>query len=363
MKLWTKNPKRLALAATALVGAIGSASFVLANDGILEVILSGGARAPEISRPSVLPATPSPFATRPAASPQTSTVRRTLPPRQASLSQRQAPAQQAGPVRLAPAVQAARLAQAPKLVVPARARQQWAKATDVLPKSGDDGVKVSLSELGSRAVCVRMCDGYHFPAGEVSSNADVPAQEALCQARCPSAPVRLFTLEAGQEIDEARRGNQTYRNLPMAFAHQRAIDPTCSCERGPAQAKRVSLLKDLTLKKGDVVVLAAGAKVFDGAERWPYKSRDFSELKGSKTLGVVAQKQIERVVGLAPPDAGRRSLRGRGKSIDPAPASETLPEAQTASVPAEGARKVRVIYSATDRYVAPESGTALVALP
>ena len=39
-----------------------------------------------------------------------------------------------------------------------------------------------------------------------------------------------------------------------------------------------------------------GAKVFNGAERWPYKSRDFSDLKGSRTLGVVAQKQIERVV-------------------------------------------------------------------
>ena len=100
----------------------------------------------------------------------------------------------------------------------------------------------------------------------------------------------------------------------MAFAHQRSLDPTCSCERGPAQAKRVSILKDLTLKKGDVVVLDAGAKVFNGAERWPYKSRDFSDLKGSKTLGVVAQKQIERVVGVAPPDTARRSLRGRGKS-------------------------------------------------
>lgn len=363
MKLWTKNPKRLALAATALVGVIGSASFVLANDGILEVILSGGVRPPEMSRPAALPAAPAPFATRAVQAPRGTFVRRPVPVRQASLSQRHTAPQHAAPVaRLAPTVQAPRVAQA-KLVVPARARQQWAKATDVLPKSGDDGVKVSLSELGSRAVCVRMCDGYHFPAGEVSSNADVPAQEALCQARCPSAPVRLFTLEAGQEIDDARRGNQTYRNLPMAFAHQRAIDPTCSCERGPAQAKRVSLLKDLTLKKGDVVVLAAGAKVFDGAERWPYKSRDFSELKGSKSLGVVAQKQIERVVGLAPPDAARRSLRGRGKSLDPAPASEALPGVEAASVPAEGARKVRVIYSATDRYVAPESGTSLVALP
>ena len=36
-----------------------------------------------------------------------------------------------------------------------------------------------------------------------------------------------------------------------------------------------------------------------------------------KLLGVVAQKQVERVVGLAPPTPPR-SLRGRGKSLDPA---------------------------------------------
>jgi hypothetical protein len=165
----------------------------------------------------------------------------------------------------------------------------------------------------------------------------------------------LFTVEAGRDIEDARRGNQTYRNLPNAFAHQRAFNPSCSCEGGPTQAKRVSILKDMTLKKGDVVVLAEGAKVFDGAERWPYKRRDFSDLKSSKTLGVVAQKQIERVVGLAPPTPPR-SLRGRGKSLDPAPASEDLPDVEaTGSVPAEGARKVRVIYTATDRYIAPDA--------
>jgi hypothetical protein len=329
---------------------MGSAPFVLANDGILEVILSGQ-RAFQ-PRPPAPAAFPSPIV--PQVAPQPRFVAQ--PPRPVVRPQ---VAPTAAP-RPAPTLKLPRVAQSPRLAVPPRARQEWAKASVALPKSDEDGVKVSVSELGSRAVCVRMCDGYHFPAGDVSSNADVPAQEALCQARCPAAPVRLFTIEAGRDIEDARRGNQTYRNLPMAFAHQRSLDPTCSCERGPAQAKRVSLLKDLTLRKGDVVVLDGGAKVFNGAERWPYKSRDFSDLKGSKTLGVVAQKQIERVVGAAPPDTGRRSIRGRGKSLDPAPASEALPEVEaTGSVPADGARKVRVIYS--DRYIAPEGGA--VALP
>ena len=338
VKLWTKRPKGLALAAVATAAVMGSAPFVLANDGILEVILSGqralGHRAPA---PVAFPAPVAPTSL-PQAHPLVQPPRTVFRPQVAPSS----------PPRVVPAVQPPRMAQPPKPAVPPRARQEWAKASVALPKSEEDGVKVSVSELGSRAVCVRMCDGYHFPAGDVGSNADVPAQEALCQARCPAAPVRLFTVEAGRDIEDARRGNQTYRNLPMAFAHQRSLDPTCSCERGPAQAKRVSILKDLTLKKGDVVVLDAGAKVFNGAERWPYKSRDFSDLKSSKTLGVVAQKQIERVVGVAPPDTARRSLRGRGKSVDPAPASEALPEVEaTGSVPAEGSRKVRVIYSAT----------------
>jgi uncharacterized protein DUF2865 len=347
VKLWTRCPKRFALAAVAAASVMGSAPFVLANDGILEVILSGQ-RALQGSRAPTQPAFPAPVAPQYAPQPPRTVFRPQVSPSPAP--------------RLMPAAQPPRIVQPPKPVVPPRTRQEWAKATVALPRSEEDGVKVSVSELGLRAVCVRMCDGYYFPAGDVGSSADVPAQEALCQARCPAAPVKLFTVEAGRDIEDARRGNQTYRNLPMAFAHQRSLDPTCSCERGPTQAKRVSILKDLTLKKGDVVVLDGGAKVFNGAERWPYKSRDFSDLKGSRTLGIVAQKQIERVVGLAPPDTGRRSLRGRGRSLDPAPASEALPEVEaTRSVPAEGARKVRVIYSATDRYIAPESGTA--ALP
>jgi hypothetical protein len=337
------RPKALAIVAALVTGAICSTGLVAETDGILDVILSGQPRVPQASRTPAAEPLPAPAAPR--FLPQ-------QPPR-VTFRQQAAPAP-----RPAPELKLPRVAQSPKLAVPLRARQEWAKATVALPKSEEDGVKVSVSELGSRAVCVRMCDGYYFPAGDVGSSADVPAQEALCQARCPAAPVKLFTVEAGRDIEDVRRGNQTYRNLPMAFAHQRSLDPTCSCERGPTQAKRVSLLKDLTLKKGDVVVLDGGAKVFNGAERWPYKSRDFSDLKGSKALGVVAQKQIERVVGLAPPNTGRRSLRGRGRSLDPAPAIEALPEVEaTGSVPAEGSRKVRVIYSATGN-IAPESGTA-----
>lgn len=350
MRAFRIRPRALALVAALATGAIGSTGLVAETDGILDVILSGQPRVPQASRAPAAEPLPAPAAPR---------FLSQQPPRIAFRRQA-APAP-----RPAPELKLPRVAQSLRPVVPPRARQarqEWAKATAALPKSEGNGVKVSVSELGSRAVCVRMCDGYYVPAGDVGSSADVPAQEALCQARCPAAPVKLFTVEAGRDIEDARRGNQTYRNLPMAFAHQRSLDPTCSCERGPTQAKRVSILKDLTLKKGDVVVLDGGAKVFNGAERWPYKSRDFSDLKGSRILGIVAQKQIERVVGVTPPDTARRSLRGRGRSLDPAPASEALPEVEaTRSVPAEGARKVRVIYSATDRYIAPESGTA--ALP
>jgi hypothetical protein len=126
VKLWTKRPRGLALAAVAAAAAVmGSAPFVLANDGILEVILSGQ-RAFQ-PRPSAPAAFPSPIA--PQVAPQPRSVAQ--PPR---LVVRPQVAPTAAP-RVVPAVQSPRIAQPPKPVLPPRARQEWAKASVALPKS------------------------------------------------------------------------------------------------------------------------------------------------------------------------------------------------------------------------------------
>jgi hypothetical protein len=161
-----------------------------------------------------------------------------------------------------------------------------------------------------RTVCVRMCDGYHFPIGDLNSTGDLKVHESACQASCPGAPVKLFTLASGQDnIDDAiSAGGKPYKNMPMAYAHQRASDPMCTCQSASRDV-RVSLLKDFTLRKGDTVVLNGRAKVFKGAKQWPYRPRDFADLKGSKNINKADRRKIDDMVGISRREAAERAVR------------------------------------------------------
>ena len=67
------------------------------------------------------------------------------------------------------------------------------------------------------------------------------------------------------------------------------------------------------------------------------------------------------VGGVQLADAGGAGLAPRLDEPRPRHLGEELPDVEaTGSVPAEGMRKVRVIYTATDRYIAPESATVAV---
>jgi hypothetical protein len=150
-----------------------------------------------------------------------------------------------------------------------------------------------------RSVCVRMCDGYTFPIGDLTDSKDSSAHEAICQATCPSAPVKLFTLAPNEDnIEKAvSLDNKPYKSLPMAFAHQRTSDQACTCHGGASHSARVSMLKDFTLRAGDTVVLDGKAKVFNGAKSFPYSAKDFSDLRSTKSLTRTARRQVNELVG------------------------------------------------------------------
>jgi hypothetical protein len=138
------------------------------------------------------------------------------------------------------------------------------------------------SPMGARAVCVRLCDGYHFPLGAVDGRASVEAQSGMCESLCPGAPARLFVMPGGSEKieDATSRDGRKYSSLPVAFRHASTRDKTCSCRPGGADdmSPVMSLLRDLTLRRGDGVMTAQGVKVFRGSARWPLRDRDFLAL-------------------------------------------------------------------------------------
>jgi hypothetical protein len=151
-------------------------------------------------------------------------------------------------------------------------------ATRHTHKRASPGAVQFSSALPRRGVCVRLCDGYFFPTGALSGEADLNGQEAACSGLCPDAPTQLFVQPAGSDKieDAVSLSGAPYTALPVAFSHRISTDRTCSCHRHPGES--FALANDPTLRGGDSIMTPKGIMVFRGTGRVPYAFGDFTTL-------------------------------------------------------------------------------------
>jgi hypothetical protein len=82
---------------------------------------------------------------------------------------------------------------------------------------------------GTYFVCVRVCDGGFFPVPYVS---DRDSLAKICQALCPNAEARLYSMPFGGTIEDAvSTSGESYADLPDAGTFEQTRDPNCSCRR------------------------------------------------------------------------------------------------------------------------------------
>jgi hypothetical protein len=165
----------------------------------------------------------------------------------------------------------------------------------------------------ARTICVRLCDGFHAPIGYLRSQAEMKGHEALCQAMNPGIPVKVFRVAAGADtIDNAQAADgRRYGALPVAYGHEKAGDPACRPAIVQAGERRVSLLRDFTLRPGDSVVLDGKVRTFAGSQRWPYRAQDFRDFRSSADLSKGQRRKIDVLVGISRMEAQATSLRRR----------------------------------------------------
>jgi len=163
----------------------------------------------------------------------------------------------------------------------------------------------------ARTICVRLCDGFQAPIGYLRNGSDMKGHEVLCQAMNPGVPVKVFRVAAGADtIDDARSADgKRYSALPMAYSYQKSADPACRPAIVQAGERRVSLLRDFTLRPGDSVVLDGKVRTFAGGSNWPYSARDFRDFRSAAELTKSQRKQIDDRVGVSRLEAQSRSLR------------------------------------------------------
>ncbi|MFN3892730.1 MAG: DUF2865 domain-containing protein [Beijerinckiaceae bacterium] len=85
---------------------------------------------------------------------------------------------------------------------------------------------------GSKAVCVRTCDGYFFPVSYNAFGQNPDRLADLCRAQCPAADTEVFTYSPSRDITEAVSINgQPYTALANALKYRRTVDTSCSCRQ------------------------------------------------------------------------------------------------------------------------------------
>jgi hypothetical protein len=159
---------------------------------------------------------------------------------------------------------------------------------------------------GLRAVCVRTCDGYFFPVGDLPRGSSTLAHETACQASCPGAPTQLFALPRNeQDMSKARNlEGVAYGEQPFAFLHERTRVAACGC--GTGARPLLSLRRDLTLRAGDAVATADSALILtpDRSENgWSFV--DFRVA----SLGKPQQRALDARLGTLQREASIRQSR------------------------------------------------------
>ncbi|WP_048709200.1 DUF2865 domain-containing protein [Microvirga massiliensis] len=217
---------------------------------------------------------------------------------------------------------------------------------------------------GSRLVCVRSCDGYFFPLGNVPKGDAGP--EELCRALCPNADTVLFRAPVDGSIEEAvsEHGGRSYSDLRNALRYTRELDQSCTCRR-PGQSWAEALRKAETMidrKRSDILVTP---EIADRMARAPVErikgQQDASQMSRRppvadpvETTGTIATK-------VDPGEAGPQASEGEGARLIPAAAAGRASDQPSDSDP-KMTRRPRIIapkMTRRPRIIAPE----IIAVP
>ena len=83
-----------------------------------------------------------------------------------------------------------------------------------------------------RTVCVRTCDGYHFPVSFSTRKSGIERDAAACANLCPGTETELYIHKTNSDASENMTSvltGQSYSEMPNAFAYQKSYNAGCSC--------------------------------------------------------------------------------------------------------------------------------------
>jgi len=144
-----------------------------------------------------------------------------------------------------------------------------------VPRVRGDLTNLTPSRSGAGGFCVRTCDGFFFPA---VAGGDRDGSVDYCSSVCPGAETVLYSKRGDGSIEQSvsTKNGHAYAALKAAFAFRKKLNAACTCS-GLATSGLAAfpIDRDMTLRRGDLVVSANAVQIFVGASRFPYRTADF----------------------------------------------------------------------------------------
>jgi hypothetical protein len=200
---------------------------------------------------------------------------------------------------------------------------------------------------GSKAVCVRTCDGGFFPVSFSARRGGFAGLEELCHALCPNAETRLYTYPPNGDIEQAVGADGTpYKALPNALKFRTKFDSTCTCK--PANQSWVQALADaenlLGGPKADIIVTQKKSEEMSRATTPGAKPKVTPAKGGALQADTDRTLAQEAAANAQSPTASNESAgiaSGAGRTAK----TYGLKDGQTREEPSPdgGTRKVRII--------------------
>lgn len=178
---------------------------------------------------------------------------------------------------------------------------------------------------GSKAVCVRTCDGFFFPLS--SAPGGRAGADEMCQSLCPGVETQAFFM--GDQIQGAvSRSGTPYMSLPNALKYTRSFDASCACKKGDQSWAQVLANAESLLdkRKTDIYVTEAKAEELnrgvaarpdakaDAKARGSAKARADAAAKAADAAS--AAEAAEAATASAAPTASQESAGIGPKTID-----------------------------------------------
>ncbi len=154
-------------------------------------------------------------------------------------------------------------------------------------------------QASSKQVCVRLCDGFFFPAP-----AGAMASDASCASACPSSPTRLYSMRSDRITDAVSvRTGAPYTKLPVALQYTRVREHTCSCG---STDPRVAIMSDASLRRGDRFMSDNGFLIYQGSNRSQITNRDFTSVAKAPSLSKQERNLLLAMERVSVPRAATR---------------------------------------------------------